>query len=574
MNIFPFISIVASVICVLSGLFVLSLNRKSLLNKLFMMVIFANAYWAFSEFMIRQAANVETAVLWSKFLFLWPFLVPLMLHFAFVFTESDLLTRKITCVFLYVPALFFSLIDLTTNWIYDAPVKQVWGYYPVTPVGSWVCHLEGIWAASLSILAVILFVSYYTRVTDETRKKQTKYVGVGIAIPVFLSILTDSVFPVIGIQFPGLGSISGAAFSGFAVFAIWKYDLFTLNPVVAAENIVSTMPDSLVLANLNGKILSVNQSLMDFFGYKENEIIGKPAYELCLEKMVCLKVFVELKEKREIRNREIICVTKAGDRKFVTVSASVVRSKRGRDVGVNCVIHDITRQKQMEQKLLEAKRYASIGELAGMIGHDLRNPLTSIKGAVYYLKAKYSSTLDAQDAVMFETIEKSIDYSNKIINDLIDYSSEIKLETESATPKLLVETALSAIQISPSIKVVDAVEADYTVVVDRAQMTRVFVSILKNAVDAMPKGGTLTIKSQKVGEHVVLSFEDTGIGMTPEIMDKLWNPLFTTKAKGMGFGLAICKRIVEAHEGKIWVESVVGQGTKVMVQLPIINTSG
>ncbi|MCW4018812.1 MAG: ATP-binding protein [Candidatus Bathyarchaeota archaeon] len=572
MNVFPLISLVASVICVFSGLLVFFLNRNSLLNKLLMMGLFVNAYWAFAEFMIRQAASIETAILWSKLLFLLPFLMPLLLHFSLVFTESELLKKKLTYVFLYAPALVFSVLHLTTDLIYTLPVKQFWGYNLPVAVGSWVCHLEGVWEAALLVLTVFLFFMYHHRVYDETRKKQTKYVCVGIAIPVFLSIITDSLFPVLGIQFPGIGSFSGAVLSGFVIYAIWKYDLFTLNPAVAAENIVTTMPDSLILADLNGKILSVNQSLLDLFGYKENELIDKPALVLCSEKTASTKIFAELKKKREIKNREIVCVTKTGVEKFVAISASVVKNKRGQEVGVNCVLHDITLQKQMEQKLLEAKRYASIGELAGMIGHDLRNPLTSIKSAVYYLKTKHCSKLDDKDVLMFETIENSIAYSNKIINDLLDYSSEIKLEPESVTPKSMVNNALSIFQIPPNVRVIDFAESTYEVGVDKTQLTRVFVNILTNAIDAMPHSGKLTIKSQKLGDHVLLSFEDTGVGMTKETLSKLWNPLFTTKAKGMGFGLAICKRIVEAHGGRIWVKSVLEQGTQVTVQLPIKAT--
>ncbi len=99
-------------------------------------------------------------------------------------------------------------------------------------------------------------------------------------------------------------------------------------------------------------------------------------------------------------------------------------------------------------------------------------------------------------------------------------------------------------------------------------MTRVLVNVASNAVEAMPEGGTLTIKSQNLGDRVLLSFEDTGVGMSQETMSKLWTPLFTTKAKGMGFGLAICKRIIDAHGGKIWAESTVGKGTAVRMEIP------
>jgi PAS domain S-box-containing protein len=534
-----------------------------------MLVLLVNEYWAFSEFMIRQAVDVETAALWNKILFLWPFMVPLMLHFSLVFVESDLAKKKVTYALLYVPALIFSAIDSTTNWISLIPVKQPWGYSQTYAIGSWICHLDGIWAATLSLLAVFILFVYYYRVSDKTRKQQAKYVGVGLAIPVSVSIITDSVFPVIGIQFPGLGSIFGAALSGFVVYAIWKYDLFAVNPAVAAQNIVSAMPDSLVLADSHGKILSVNRSLLEFFGYQENELIGKPLTEIQFEKGTRAKIHSELQGKSEIKNMETKCLTKAGVEKTVTISGSLIKNKRGQDVGFNCIIHDITHQKQMERQLLEAQKYAAIGELAGMVGHDLRNPLTSMRAAVYYLKTKHSSKLDNKDKLMLESIEKSIDYSNKIITDLLDYSREIRLKPESATPKSLIENAFLLVQTPQNVKIVDASEDTYAVQADKTHMVRVFVNLVTNAFDAMPDGGTLTIKSQNLGDHVALSFEDTGSGMTPETLRKLWTPLFTTKAKGMGFGLAICKRIVEAHGGRIWAESTIGKGTTINIAFPL-----
>ncbi len=568
-NAFAFFSLVASVVCSFLGLTVYFLNRKSLLNKLFMIVLLVNAYWAFAQFMIYQASDIETAALWSKVLFLWPFLVSLMVHFTLVFTESDLLKKKITYVILYFPALIFSVVDLTTNLISTLPVKQFWGYTPTISVGSWMCHMDGLWSAAFAVFVVFAFVAYYYRVSDKTRKQQTKYVGIGFAIPIFLSILTDSAFPVLGIQLPGLGSISGAALSGFVVYAIWKYDLFTLNPAVAAENIVSTMPDSLILANIEGKILQVNKSLLDLLGYQEKEVTSKSITQLSLDKETGAKILAELLAKRELKNYETECLTKSGVRKTVTFSGSVVKDKRNQDVGINCIIHDITQQKDLEKKLVKAEKYASIGELAGMIGHDLRNPLTSVRGAVYYLKAKHSSTLDANDILMFETIEKSIDYSNKIINDLLDYSREITLELELATPKSLINNALSIVQIPSTVKVVDSTEDTYAIRVDKCKISRVLVNITSNAIDAMPQGGTLTMKSQNLGDHVLLSLKDTGSGMTEETLGKLWTPLFTTKAKGMGFGLAICKRIIEAHGGKIWAESVIEKGTTINVEIPL-----
>jgi signal transduction histidine kinase/putative methionine-R-sulfoxide reductase with GAF domain len=233
-------------------------------------------------------------------------------------------------------------------------------------------------------------------------------------------------------------------------------------------------------------------------------------------------------------------------------------------------VEERTRElRKSQEELLKAQRLAVIGELAGMVGHDLRNPLTSIAGAQYYLKKRLS--LEANDKIrdMLDLIERNIAYSNKIINDLLDYSREIELEISEATPKSLVKEALMLLEIPRNVQVLDLTGNKPKIRVDVEKVRRVFVNLIRNAVEAMPKGGKITIKSRAEGENLEMTFSDTGIGMSKATLEKLWTPLFTTKAKGMGFGLAICKRFIEAHGGSISVKSALGEGTTFTVTIPI-----
>jgi two-component system, sporulation sensor kinase E len=227
--------------------------------------------------------------------------------------------------------------------------------------------------------------------------------------------------------------------------------------------------------------------------------------------------------------------------------------------------------KQTQAKLVKSERLATIGELAAMVGHDLRNPLTGIMGAAYYLKTKHRTEIGAKGKEMLETIERAINHSNKIINDLLEYSRDLKLELTETTPKTMLQRAVPFLEVPENIKVVDATEDKPVVKADTGKMFRVFVNIIKNAVDAMPEGGILTVKSRELKGKLKITFTDTGTGMSEETLEKLKRgvPLFTTKAKGMGFGLPICRRIVEAHGGKIAVESKIGKGTAVTVTIPV-----
>ncbi len=225
--------------------------------------------------------------------------------------------------------------------------------------------------------------------------------------------------------------------------------------------------------------------------------------------------------------------------------------------------------KQTQAKLVKSERLAAIGELAAMVGHDLRNPLTGIKGAAYYLKTKYDVQIDHVGQAMLKTIDKCIEHSNKIINDLLEYSRDLKLELSETSPKTLLNQSMSMLKVPKKIRVIYETEDNPAVKVDVARMNRVLVNILQNAVDAMPDGGTLTIASKTVEDNVEISVADTGIGMSKKTAAKLWTPLFTTKAKGMGFGLSICRRIVEAHNGKISVKSKIGKGSTFTVTIPL-----
>jgi signal transduction histidine kinase len=224
--------------------------------------------------------------------------------------------------------------------------------------------------------------------------------------------------------------------------------------------------------------------------------------------------------------------------------------------------------KKSQVELLKAQRLAVIGELAGMIGHDLRNPLTSINGAAYYLEKQLRQGTGNKIERMLDLINKNIRYSNKIINDLLDYSKEFKLDLSESSPKLLVEEALSLVKIPEEIHVVNSAKKKPNLKVDVGKIKRAFINIIKNAIDAMPYGGTLTIESRKCNSRVEFVFSDTGVGISKQTLKNIWTPLFTTKAKGMGFGLPICKRIIEVHEGSIAVDSSVGKNTTFTVTIP------
>jgi len=338
------------------------------------------------------------------------------------------------------------------------------------------------------------------------------------------------------------------------------------------RSMFSASPDAITASDLNGKIVECNEQTLKMLGFSsKDELIGKSSFAFIAKegRQRAMENLKKTLEQGSTKNIEYTSLTKDGREFPVELSASVVRDASGNPIGFVGIVKDITERKKMEQQLFKSERLAAIGELAAMVGHDLRNPLTGISGAAYYLKTKFGRNMDANGREMLAIIEKDIGYSNKIIDDLLEYSRETRLELTESDLGSIVKEALSIVKVPKHIQVADLTEDHPKIKVDVDKLRRTFVNIMRNAVDAMPQGGTLTIKSKKSGANLEIAFTDTGVGMTKSMLEKIFAPLFTTKARGMGFGLPICKRFIEAHGGRISVESTIGKGTTFMITIPI-----
>ncbi|MGQ9507153.1 MAG: PAS domain S-box protein [Candidatus Bathycorpusculaceae bacterium] len=362
------------------------------------------------------------------------------------------------------------------------------------------------------------------------------------------------------------------------------------------KRLIEYAPDAIYLNDLQGRFLDGNKQAEALIGYKKKELIGKSILETGIFPEKYLPKIKEAME-RNIRGEkygpeEFELIRKDGKTVFAEISAfPIISSGKIEVIGI---ARDITERKQLQKKLeeytqrleelveqrtkalkeaqeqlIKSERLAAVGQVAAMVGHDLRNPLTGIKSAVYYLKNKLSVHMDKNIKEMLRLIEENVEYANKIISDLMEYSREIKLELREVTPKAIISETLLTVDIPRGIQILDLTRDSPKIKVDIDKMKRVFGNIINNAVDAMPKGGKITITSKELDGNVEIAFTDTGAGIRKDVLEKIWTPFFTTKSKGMGLGLPICKRLVEAHGGKISVESKVGRGTTVTVIIPV-----
>ncbi|MFH1650812.1 MAG: ATP-binding protein [Chloroflexota bacterium] len=232
-----------------------------------------------------------------------------------------------------------------------------------------------------------------------------------------------------------------------------------------------------------------------------------------------------------------------------------------------------------QEQMVRSEKLVAIGQLAGGVGHELRNPLGAIKNAVYYIRGKLakSDVARQEPRVMefLEIVDDEISASNKIINDLLSFSRVGKPATSPARVEKIVADALAHVTLPDNVLLVKKLPEQLPEIeVDTDQMRQVLVNILTNAVQAMPEGGGITIAAGMADGFLELKVSDTGGGVPGDVLPRIFDPLFTTRAKGIGLGLAVCRSIIERHNGQISATSQAGKGTTFTVRLPVKAAAG
>jgi two-component system sensor kinase FixL len=346
--------------------------------------------------------------------------------------------------------------------------------------------------------------------------------------------------------------------------------------------------------DLQGRMIDCNKAYANMLGYSKKELRQLTVQQLLPEK------WIEQRERivnRVLQTGHSMVFEREYKRKDNSIFQASVRTWRltngkGRVIGVWSIVRDISeqkaREKNLEQKagmlqsiiedrtkqLKDHERFAAIGQTAGMVGHDLRNPLQTIIGELYLAKSEVASLPESelknnlQESI--QVIGEQAAYMDKIVSDLQAFVQPIKIDKTPINLKEIVDAVISSIVIPVNITVQTQIgESLNQVKADPHLVKRVLTNLVTNAVQAMPHGGELTIKSQVNPEgQVSVAVEDTGAGIPEKIKPQIFTPLFTTKPRGQGFGLAVCKRVIEAHGGTISFESHEGKGAKFTIRFP------
>jgi PAS domain S-box-containing protein len=361
------------------------------------------------------------------------------------------------------------------------------------------------------------------------------------------------------------------------------------------RRLYETTQDGIMARDIKGRMIDCNPAYAKMLGYNKKELRQLTVEQLLPERW------------HEQRYRLVNQVLQTGrsivfereyKRKDGLIFPASVRTWRlndgkGKVIGIWSIVRDITEQKTSQKNLEEynlllkklvdertkqlkdSERLVAIGQTAGMVGHDLRNPLQTITGELFLAKDEVNCLPDSkqknslQESIL--VIEEQAAYMDKIVSDLQAFVRPVKIDKKPLNLKEIVDDVLRSVDIPREISVHPQIGKDFPQIkADPQLLKRILINLVTNAVQAMPDGGKLTLTSQVSGQgQVSLSVKDTGVGIADSIKNQIFTPLFTTKPRGQGFGLAVCKRVMEAHGGSITFESAEGKGAEFTIQFPV-----
>lgn len=337
-----------------------------------------------------------------------------------------------------------------------------------------------------------------------------------------------------------------------------------------------------------GRFVDVNPAFARILGYEnKEEVLELKVSDIYPDPMDRIKFNNKISTQGFVKNEELRLKRKDGVPIIVSDTAVALYDEDGTLMYFDGILEDITECKEYSEKLkrmveertrelrktqeelIQREKLATLGQLAGSVGHEIRNPLGVISNSVYFIKMKLN---DADEKVKkhLNIIEENVQRANKIAANLLDFARASHLLQKPTDINKVVEDALTASVIPETVFVTTRCDENVEkILVDPDQILQVFQNIISNAIQAMPDRGTLEIETEIKDDSICITFRDTGEGISEENLQKVFEPLFTTKTEGIGLGLPIARDIVERHKGTMRIQSKIGKGTIVTIMLPL-----
>jgi two-component system sensor histidine kinase AtoS len=351
-----------------------------------------------------------------------------------------------------------------------------------------------------------------------------------------------------------------------------------------ADQLLTTMSDGLLSMDMEGRVSTINPAAQELFKNFDNPVGKGSSVSKSLKNFTELDTYIQdiLKNPHKKNPREIPLQYKSKER-VLLIGSSILKDRKGNPQEVILNLHDITELKKLETSIRQAERLAGLGTLAAGMAHEIRNPLSTIKTFVQLLPRKMEKPGFLEK--FQRTVPRAIDQINRLVEDLLELARVPKYKFEKIYIKSLLEQTIDSIEeemLNKQIYCQFEHSSDLPPIqADANQLSKAFNNLIRNAMQAMPSGGKLSIKAFSQKEHtkdtqgltvqngwITLVFHDTGVGISPKDIKNIFTPFFTTKDIGTGLGLAITHKVITEHGGRIDVESNEGKGSRFRIYLP------
>jgi len=337
-----------------------------------------------------------------------------------------------------------------------------------------------------------------------------------------------------------------------------------------SDNLVENMPIGLLTIDRDDRIASFNQNAQKVLELSAGKITGHYAGDILSKPLS--DFLLRLKSQDGLIESEFECPVHSGKTVPLEVIGTILKNETGDQLGWIILFRDLTEIQHLKKEVARSRHLASIGTLAAGVAHEIRNPLSSIKGFATYFKERYRDV--PEDLSTAEIMIQEVERLNRVIGQLLEFARPMTVQKESISLERLVKHSLKLIEGDAHAKGVGIAFQSATVPheawIDTDRITQVLLNLYLNAIEAMEQGGVLTIglDLDENSDRFRITVSDTGKGIPKKDLPNLFDPYFTTRSSGTGLGLAIVHKIVESHGGEIRVETTPGTGTTITVLLP------
>ena len=360
--------------------------------------------------------------------------------------------------------------------------------------------------------------------------------------------------------------------SFYFIFVINRYHSLT-NSLRTMTNyisgVVESMPNGLISLDKNGKVKTINKNAILLLGLNNEKVLGKSLEDI----LPNCNTANALTPPIDVYNEQINCILNNGQVVPINITSSRLKDENKNTLGTIIMLSDLREIKLLEKKIKRSERLASLGQMAAGIAHEIRNPLSSIKGFAQYFRNKFDQ--DSEDWKYSSVMITEVNRLNRVIQDLLNFAKPRTPKFSPHSIEQLIKHTLKLIQpdvLERKIEVNKKFNKNLQQLwLDGDLITQALLNIFLNAIESMENSGQLTIKVETKNKIVEIDIIDTGNGISQENLSHIFDPFFTLKKGGTGLGLAIVYRIIEIHDGEIEVFSEPGKGTTFKIKLAIRN---